>query len=112
MENRLFSNDQSLNVNINNEADTEWQDLLEDQTDTQDIIVENKNEYDYRKKLFKKALSVLNEREREIVKLRRLIDKPKKLEDLSRIYKISRERVRQIEEKAVEKLQKEISNSI
>ena len=66
----------------------------------------------YRKKLFSQALKVLNPREREIVELRKLRDKPKKLEELSQKYKISRERVRQIEEKAIQKLQKEISNTI
>ena len=71
---------------------------------------ENKNELDYRRNLFSKAFEVLNEREKEIIKLRKLSENPLKLEDLSKKYKISRERVRQIEEKALEKLQKEISN--
>ena len=110
MENRLFSGDQSLNVQLGNETDTEWQDTIADDGDTQDIIVENKDEYLHRKKLFTKALTVLNSREKEIIKLRRLRNKPKKLEELSQKFKISRERVRQIEEKAMEKLQKEISN--
>ena len=112
MENRLFSGDQSLNVQVTNETDTEWQDMIADDKETQDIIIENKDEYLYRKKLFNKALKVLNPREKEIVELRRLSDKPKKLEELSQKFKISRERVRQIEEKAVQKLQKEISNTI
>ena len=85
--------------------------LIEDKNDTQDVIIENKSEYDYRKKLFVKAMEILNPREKEIIKLRRLRDKPKKLEELSIKFKISRERVRQIEEKAMEKLQKEISNT-
>ena len=110
MENRLFAGDQSLNAQVSNEADTEWQDMIIDENDTQDIIFENKNEYNYRKNLFTKALDVLNPREKEIIKLRRLSEKPKKLEELSQQYKISRERIRQIEEKAIEKLQKEISN--
>ena len=59
---------------------------------------------------FSKAFEVLNEREKQIIKLRKLNDNPLKLEDLSKRYKISRERVRQIEEKALEKIQKEISN--
>ena len=110
MESRLFSGDQSLNVQLGNETNTEWQDTIVDDEDTQDIIVETKDEYLHRKKLFTKALKVLNLREKEIIKLRRLRDKPKKLEELSQQFKISRERVRQIEEKAMEKLQKEISN--
>ena len=112
MENRLFSGDQSLNIHLDSETDTEWQDMLIDSKETQDKIIENKNEYNYRKKLFTKALRVLKPREREIIKLRRLIEKPKKLEELSQQFSISRERVRQIEEKAVEKLQKEISNFV
>ena len=111
MEGRLFSGDQSLNKPLGYEADTEWQDLIEDKNDTQDVIIENKSEYDYRKKLFVKAMEILNPREKEIIKLRRLRDKPKKLEELSIKFKISRERVRQIEEKAMEKLQKEILNT-
>ena len=110
MENRLFTSDQSLNVKLGEEHDTEWQDLIEDKQETQDRIIENKDELDYRRSLFSKAFEVLNEREKEIIKLRKLSENPLKLEDLSKKYKISRERVRQIEEKALEKLQKEISN--
>ena len=108
MENRLYARDHSLNTPVSQEADVEWQDMIIDQNDTQDIIFENKNEYNYRKNLFTKALDVLNPREKEIIKLRRLSEKPKKLEELSQKFKISRERVRQIEEKAIQKLQKEI----
>ena len=108
MENRLFKSDQSLNVRLGEENDTEWQDLIEDKNETQDKIIENKNELDYRRGVFSKAFKVLNNREKEIIKLRKLQEKPLKLEELSKRYKISRERVRQIEEKALEKLQKEI----
>ena len=110
MENRLFTSDQSLNVKIGEEHDTEWQDLIEDKQETHDRIIENKDELNYRRSLFSKAFKVLNEREKEIIKLRKLSENPLKLEDLSKKYKISRERVRQIEEKALEKIQKEISN--
>ena len=110
MESRLFTSDQSLNVKLGEEHDTEWQDLIEDKQETQNRIIENKDELDYRRSLFSKAFEVLNEREKEIIKLRKLSENPLKLEDLSKKYKISRERVRQIEEKALEKLQKEISN--
>ena len=110
MENRLFSGDQSLNVQLGYEAETEWQDIIKDEKDTQDIIIENIDEHKYRKKLFKEALKILNPREKEIIELRRLREKPKKLEELSIQFKISRERVRQIEEKAMEKLQKQILN--
>tara|TARA_B110000116_G_C16796723_1_gene567279 strand:- start:2043 stop:2894 length:852 start_codon:yes stop_codon:yes gene_type:complete len=112
MEGRLFSGDQSLNVQLGHETDAEWQDMLIDEKDTQDAIVEKKDEYNHRKKLFLKALKVLNPREKKIIELRRLSEKPKKLEELSLKFKISRERVRQIEEKALQKLQKEISNTI
>jgi len=110
MDNRLYTGDQSLNAQIVNEGGTEWQDMLVDDKDTQDQIYEKKNEHSYRKKIFKKALKVLNKREKEIIILRKLRDKPLKLEELSTKYKISRERVRQIEEKALQKLQKEILN--
>ena len=111
MEGRLFSSDQSLNITPGYENDKELQDLIEDDRDTQDIIVENSNEFLHRKKLFLEAIKILNPREKEIIKLRRLRDKPKKLEELSIKFKISRERVRQIEEKAMEKLRKEISDT-
>ena len=110
MENRLFTSDQSLNVKLGEEHDTEWQDLIEDKQETHDRIIENKDELNYRRSLFSKAFEVLNEREKEIIKLRKLSENPLTLEDLSKKYKLSRERVRQIEEKALEKLQKEISN--
>ena len=110
MENRLFTSDQSLNVKLGEEHDTEWQDLIEDKQETQDRKIENKDELDYRRSLFSKAFKILNDREKEIIKLRKLSENPLQLEDLSKKYKISRERVRQIEEKALEKLQKEISN--
>ena len=110
MNNRLYGGDQSLNVKVSNEAETEWQDMLVDQNEIQGEILEKKNEMSYRKKIFKKALEVLNEREKEILTLRKLRDKPLKLEELSAKFNISRERVRQIEEKALEKLQKKVSN--
>jgi len=109
MNNRLFSGDQSLNVKVGDEGDAEWQDMLVDSHDTQDNILANSNELSFRKKIFDQALEVLNEREKEIINLRKLKDKPVKLEELSKKFNISRERVRQIEEKAFEKLQKQVS---
>tara|TARA_B100001540_G_scaffold224571_1_gene198791 strand:- start:384 stop:1235 length:852 start_codon:yes stop_codon:yes gene_type:complete len=108
MDNRLFSKDQSLNSPISHEKEAEWQDIIVDDKETQDIKYENQNELNYRKNLFNKAMNVLNSREKEIIKSRKLNDKPLKLEELSKKYNISRERVRQIEERAIEKLQKEI----
>jgi len=109
MDNRLFSGDQSLNVQVGEEGDTEWQDMLVDSNETQDNILANSNELSFRKKIFEQALEVLNDREKEIITLRKLKDKPVKLEELSKKFNISRERVRQIEEKAFEKLQKQVS---
>ena len=111
MENRLFTSDQSLNVKLGEEHDTEWQDLIEDKQETHDRIIENKDELDYRRSLFAKALEVLNDREKEIIKARRLSEVPKTLEELSKKYNISRERIRQIETKAFEKLQKSMINA-
>jgi len=109
MDNRLFSGDQSLNVKVGEEGETEWLDMLIDSNDTQDNILANSNEFSFRKKIFEQALEVLNDREKEIISLRKLKDKPVKLEELSKRFNISRERVRQIEEKALEKLQKQVS---
>ena len=112
MNNRLFSGDQSLNIQVGSEGDAEWQDMLVDSHDTQDKIIANADELSYRKKIFEQAINILNDREKEIIKLRKLKDKPVKLEELSKKFNISRERVRQIEEKAFEKLQKQVLNII
>ena len=112
MDNRLFAGYQSLNKKINDEYDSEWQDMLADTKDTQDVLVEKNDEYNFRKDLFYNAMGILNQREKEIIKLRRLSDKPKKLEELSQKFKISRERVRQIEERALQKLKKEVEKNI
>ena len=108
MNNRLFSGDQSLNTRIGDEGDAEWQDMIIDSHDTQDNILAHSNELIYRKKIFEEALEILSDREKEIITLRKLKDKPVKLEELSKKFNISRERVRQIEEKAFEKLQKQV----
>ena len=108
MDNRLFSGDQSLNIRVGEEGDAEWLDMLIDSHDTQDNILEKSNELLFRKKIFEQALEVLNDREKEIIKLRKLRDKPLKLDELSKKFNISRERVRQIEEKALEKLQRQV----
>ena len=108
MNNRMFSGDQSLNVQVGDEGNAEWQDMLVDSKDTQENILEKSNELLFRKKIFEEALEVLNDREKEIITMRKLREKPLKLEELSKKFKISRERVRQIEEKAFEKLQKQV----
>ena len=112
MNNRLFSGDQSLNVQVGNEGDAEWQDMLVDSNENQENILVNSNELLFRKKVFEQALEILNEREKEIISLRKLKEKPVKLEELSKKFNISRERVRQIEEKAFEKLKKQVSTII
>ena len=92
------------------EAD-EWQDWLVDESLDQELLISQKQEYEDRKDLLYKAMSILNEREKEILKARRLNDNPKTLEELSTKFKISRERIRQIETKAFEKLQKSMINA-
>jgi RNA polymerase sigma-32 factor len=77
----------------------------------QELIVSQKQEFDDKKELLYEAMQILNDREKEILQARRLSDEPKTLEELSQKYKISRERIRQIETKAFEKLQKSMINS-
>ena len=77
----------------------------------QELIISQKQEYDDKKELLKEAMKILNERETEIIIARRLSEEPKTLEELSKKYKISRERIRQIETKAFEKLQKSMINA-
>lgn len=108
MSNRLYAGDQSLNVKISQEQENEWQDLLADERENQETVFENESQLKYRKKMLNEAISILNQREKEILIARRLTEKPKKLNELSEKYKISRERVRQIEERAFEKLQENI----
>ena len=85
--------------------------MLVDSKDTHDNILENSDEFSFRKSIFNKAMDVLNDREKDILYARRLDENPKTLEDLSKKFKISRERIRQIENKAFEKLQKHMLNS-
>jgi len=89
----------------------EWQDWLVDDAMDQELVVSQKQEYEDKKELLVEALKILNEREKEIIESRRLTENPKTLEELSKKYKISRERIRQIETKAFEKLQKSMINS-
>ena len=77
----------------------------------QELSISQKQELDEKKSLLYEAMKVLNEREKKIIEERKLADKPKTLEELSKKYKISRERIRQIETKAFEKLQKSMLNS-
>ena len=108
MEGRVFHQDFSLNTPLNDESDGEWIDHVEDETTSIQSRVEESDELDKRKKLFNQAVKKLEPRELEILTARRLEEEPKTLEDLSQKYSISRERVRQIENKAIKKLQEEI----
>ena len=110
MNRRLSGKEQSLNAPIGEDGD-EWQDWLIDKNMDQEVSFAQQEEMENRKDLLKDSISILNEREREILYSRRLTDDPLTLEDLSKKYKISRERIRQIENKAFEKLQKHMINS-
>ena len=108
MEGRVFNQDFSLNTPLNDENDSEWIDQVEDENIDVVTKVEERDELDKRKALYNQAVKKLEPRELEILTARRLDEEPKTLEDLSQKYSISRERVRQIENKAIKKLQEEI----
>ena len=106
MNRRMAGGDHSLNAPVGNEEDTaEWQDWLVDEQETQDVQFEEAEEYDARRKLLLEAMKDLDDREIAIIQARRLSDAPNTLEELSQRFGISRERVRQIEARAFEKLQ-------
>jgi RNA polymerase sigma-32 factor len=86
--------------------DTQWQDMLVAERPDQEAVLAEESELIWRRGLLDKSMEVLNERERHILSERRLSEGPKTLEDLSQIYGVSRERIRQIEARAFEKLQK------
>ena len=106
MNRRLAAPDHSLNAPLRVDSEGEWQDWLVDETESQETAIAEREELDGRKALLASALTTLNERERHILRERRLKDNPTTLEELSQHYGISRERVRQIEVRAFEKLQK------
>ena len=111
MNRRMMGQEKSLNDPIKSGESEEWQDWLVDDSLDQELIISQKQEYDDKKDLLKDAMLTLNEREKEIIQARRLSENPKTLEELSKKYKISRERIRQIETKAFEKLQKNMINA-
>ena len=111
MNRRMMGQEKSLNDPIKSGESDEWQDWLVDDSLDQELIISQKQEYDDKKELLKNAMNVLNEREKEIINARRLVETPLTLEELSKKYKISRERIRQIETKAFEKLQKTMINA-
>ena len=98
--------DTSLNVPMREDGDGQWQDWLQDDAPLQDSVLADAQEADVRHSMLASAMDDLNERERHILTERRLTDDPKTLEELSQVYNVSRERVRQIEVRAFEKLQK------
>jgi RNA polymerase sigma-32 factor len=110
MNRRLAAPDHSLNAPLRIDGDGEWQDWLVDPGESQETILAESDELGKRRKLLARAMDNLNDRERRIIDERRLADTPTTLEELSQHYGISRERVRQIEVRAFEKLQKSIRN--
>ncbi len=112
MNRRISSPDASLNAPLREDGDGEWQDWLVDGEESQEVYLANSEEFSNRRKLLAGALKSLSERERQILSERRLKDTPTTLESLSHRYGISRERVRQIEVKAFEKLQKSVRNAV
>jgi len=111
MNRRLMGHEKSLNDRIKAGETDEWQDWLVDDNLDQELALSQKQELDEKKENLYQSISVLTEREKEILEARRLSENPKTLEELSKKYKISRERIRQIETKAFEKLQKTMINA-
>ena len=111
MNRRMMGQEKSLNDPIKDGGGSEWQDWLVDERLDQEFTISQKQDYEDKKKLLYKSIGILSEREREILEARRLAEEPRTLDELSKRYKISRERIRQIETKAFEKLQKAMINS-
>ena len=110
MNRRMSGGDASLNAMVGTEGDsaTQWQDWLEDEDADQVADLAERDELETRRDMMASAMEVLNEREADILTRRRLADDPETLEDLSKVYGVSRERIRQIEVRAFEKLQKRV----
>ena len=111
MNRRMMGHEKSLNDPIKAGETDEWQDWLVDDSLDQELVMSQKQEFDDKKERLYSAINILNDREKEILEARRMTENPKTLEELSKKYKISRERIRQIETKAFEKLQKSMINS-
>ncbi len=111
MNRRLYGKEKSLNDAIGDEDGAEWQDWIVDDKIDQELKLSHEQEFNQRKKLMNDSMSILNQREKEILVARKLSENIATLEDLSKKYKISRERIRQIETKAFEKLQKAMLNA-
>jgi RNA polymerase sigma-32 factor len=108
MDTRMSAHDQHLNSKIGGDSEDEWQDMLAEPGESQETILAESQERRLNNALLEKAIARLNPREQDIIRERHLKDDPSTLEDLSKTYNISRERVRQIESRALEKLQKEV----
>ena len=111
MNRRLLGKEKSLNDPIKGEDGTEWQDWIVDNKTDQELKLSHEQEFSQKKKLMDNSMSILNPREKEILTARRLSDDVPTLEELSKKYKVSRERIRQIETRAFEKLQKAMLNA-
>ncbi len=112
MNRRMAAHDHSLNVSVHDDGEGEWQDRLVENSDNQEQLVGNRQEENGRQVLLNAALETLEDRERSILIDRRLKEEPVTLQDLSQYYGISRERVRQIEVRAFEKVQKSVRNAV
>ena len=110
--NRRLSGDASLNTPMREDGDSQWQDWLVDEAQDIEARLADDEELDNRKKVLREALAVLNERERTIFERRRLVDEPVTLEELAAEFGVSRERVRQIEVRAFEKVQAFVTKGI
>ncbi len=111
MNRRMMSQEKSLNEPLKSGEKGEWQDWVVDENMDQELMIAQKQELDEKKSLLNQSIKILNEREKKILEERKLSSNPKTLEELSKKYKISRERIRQIETKAFEKLQKSMINA-
>jgi RNA polymerase sigma-32 factor len=111
MNRRLAAPDHSLNAPVRMDGEGEWQEWLVDEGDSQETMLAESQEFGRRQKLLDRALKLLNPRERRILSERRLKDEPTTLEDLSKEFGISRERVRQIEVRAFDTVQRAIRNA-
>ena len=112
MNRRLSAPDSSLNAPLRSESESEWQDWLADDSDDQETVLAESEEYDERRQLLEAAMGELPEREREILRARKLKEEPETLEELSHRFGISRERVRQIEVRAFERLQEKMKAAL
>ncbi len=111
MNRRMMGQEKSLNEPIKDGEKGEWQDWIASEDLDQELFIAQKQEMDEKKTLLHRSIKILTDREREILQDRKLSNEPKTLEELSKKYKISRERIRQIETKAFEKLQKAMLNA-